>query len=506
MVEFNFKTKFEGDNQYLPSQSSTVTINSVKGNIHLDVAQLENIDTNIPLTIYATCTNKFGDPVQGLTVNYSITDPSSIVSNQQAITDGNGVASIQYTPTLDGTYSISIQSNGNNYYNASNSELLSFMTGKLATILTFVVNKNSSVIGEDITLSGTLTDINNVPIANANISFNGITETTTTNNAGNFNIIINSLGLGSHELSAVYTESNKYLGAESTLQTVTVNKRDSTIVFKNTILIRGQRLYIQLTDSLGNRIAGERVNFTILSLPNDSASVITDSDGVAHVGLDISPAYHSISVEYLGNDSINPSTETASIRINSYAVVEKYASKCLHDTLSGVPYKNWPLLVNGEYNCTNGAEIVCGSKSSPIATASGSYNTPRGVLFRDFGLNIPSDATIKHLIVKWTDKVTNSSGGSSSNISCAVHAEQVRIMNIGTGNTGALKDNLKATYEGTDHNIAFNNPNATVSGVNSTNLGVLLKWGKNTKSNPGLMKCSKVRIRCEYIPYQPRPV
>lgn len=270
-------------------------------------------------------------------------------------------------------------------------------------------------------------------------------------------------------------------------------------------IVKGQSFFVQLKDINGNKIANETILFTV---GTSNYPVNTDSNGVAGLQINMDPKPSQlISADYLGNDSLLGSTVSQTIEVKPWTVTETYATKVYHDTAqSGIPYKNFPLLVDGTYDCSGGKEIICGSSSSPIAAGSGSYNTPRGVIFHDFQTNIPTNSIIRTVSVKWSDKVTNPSGGCTGMPAFYVATDQVRMTNTGannpTNNDGKEVDTCSSYIE---HDVSMNITGMTVSGLNSPSSTVCLRWGKQYTSNPALLYVKSLKRKVEYTPPQTRP-
>lgn len=502
MVDYNFKAKWGGNEKYHPSESTVINVVSVKGNITIEANVSSNIKTGEPITITTVCNNKHSEGVADLSLEYSLETPSGL-EYFTGVTNEIGEHTLEYTPLDNGDYILYVHSLENDYYNESDEFIKSFRTGKIVTNLTITTDKTTCKLGETVLINGTLAS------AEANISGAEIVLTVgtqsfslVTNTNGAFSKAVNNLSIGSHDVKAVYNGSNDLEGSESQILTVSVTKQTTTVSALTTSIVKGQNHYVRLVDGLGGKLGSKLV---VITVSGTNYNATTDSNGVAGLNINLAPGTYTITAKFNGDtNNLASNTLSTSVTVKDYTTIEKIAKTFADYSTSGVPYKNW----TQKGSSSNSYMNICGSADSPIAASSGSYNTPRALKASNFALGVPNDATIKDVTASWQDSSypTTDSLGAHNAPDFAVSSSQVQVISLGGGNTSATKDNKKPGAKVfTSHSVKFTNVNATVAGMNSADLSIILKWGKNSTGNVGRLKVNNVKLKVHYIPYQARP-
>lgn len=508
MVTYNFKAKFGGDDQFLSSSSGNKAITPIKGNINLST-NIPFIEPDTPFEIVVVAVNQSGVTVSGLTVDYSFKIDGVQSVTGSCITNTEGKGTISETLTTEGDVELTLTVDETTNYNSA-TLVKEFRMGLRATTLTISTSSTSFQMGENIVVSGYLHDEDGLPIQNAAITLNyGLNSSltnisnTTTNSQGLWSVILSNLSIGQYTLKASYAGNELYKSSQSSSRTISITKKNTILEVINTSLIRGQSWFVRLKDSSGNRLGNKNVVFTA---NGEEYTKQTDSNGVASLAINLLPNTYSLKAVFNGDTVYNASnTLSSSVVVNNYASVTKAATNFWGYGSSGVPYRSWSQLGSS----SNGYVSICGSSSYPIGSSSGSYNTPQALAANSFGLNIPSEATIKNITVLWGDAnyPTTDSLGAHNSISCAVSPQQVQVINLGQGNTNAVNDGITPGQKiFKQHSVLFENVNALPSAVNDGGIAIILKWGKNTTGNIGRLKVQNVALKVEYTPYQERPI
>lgn len=508
MVTYNFKAKFEGDDQFLSSSSGNKAITPIKGNINL-LTNIPFIEPDTPFEIIVTAVNQSGVAVSGVNINYSFKIEGVQSETGSCVTNNEGKGTISETLTTEGDVELTLTVDETTNYNSA-TLVKEFRMGLRATTLTISTSSTSFQMGENIVVSGYLHDEDGIPIQNEAITLNyGLNSSltnssnTTTNSQGLWSVILSNLSIGQYTLKASYAGNELYKSSQSSSRTISVTKKNTIIEVINTSLIRGQSWFVRLKDSSGNRLGNKNIVFTA---NGEEYTRQTDSNGVASLAINLLPNTYSLKAVFKGDTTYNTSnTLNSSVVVNNYASVTKAATNFWGHGSSGVPYRSWSQLGSS----SNGYVSICGSSSYPIGSSSGSYNTPQALAANSFGLNIPSEATIKNITVLWEDAnyPTTDSLGAHNSISCAVSPQQVQVINLGQGNTNAVNDGITPGQKiFKQHSVLFENVNALPSAVNDGGIAIILKWGKNTTGNVGRLKVQNVALKVEYTPYQERPI
>ena len=266
--------------------------------------------SSVPVTFYLNKDNNYVAPQEGdvyKTVMMVDGTATARFYSQDFKESGNVV-----TAVVQGTGTLLTQDQGVNVktFNVDDKYIPGNITGtKLAVSdLTTYPNSNAAY-------TVTLTDINNNPIANEQLTFNVNSKSlkATTNSKGQASIRIN-------ENPGTYTIKVSYAGddidyAPSTAQArITVNKASTKIAASNYAMFVKKADYYKLTlrDANGNPIAKQKVT---IKVKKKTYNVKTDAKGVAKVKLKLKKGKYKVQMSYKGNSQYKASKATKKITV-----------------------------------------------------------------------------------------------------------------------------------------------------------------------------------------------
>jgi parallel beta-helix repeat protein len=199
-------------------------------------------------------------PISGIEVKFSRN--ANYIGT--ATSDENGIANFVYkipTSLNEGTYTIFATSSESNNYAQSIGQA-NLIVADAAVTFTKIEAKDISMYVKDGTrLAGTITDLDNNPIANVNvsISINGQTYTRTSDKDGHVSIAL-GLSAGTYNASFVFKGDSKYM-ASSANSTVTIKPtltaNDVEMMYKD-----GSRYYVAIIKD-GKPVANVNVSLNI---------------------------------------------------------------------------------------------------------------------------------------------------------------------------------------------------------------------------------------------------
>jgi len=226
----------------------------------------------------------------GLPVTYSVTSGPATVSGSTLTLTGAGTV-----------VAVANQAGNANYANAAPVSL-SFAVSEEATSVTLSTSSNSVVYGTALTLTATVPSA-----ATGTVTFldSGTSIGATTLSSGSATLIISTLGIGSHVLTASYSGDSNYTGANSSSLTETITQPLPSITGVSPssgpagtlVTITGSNLTF-LSDPGQVQIAGQTA--TVVSWKTGSIVAWVPSAATAYVG-DLVPVLVTV-----GSVSSNP--------------------------------------------------------------------------------------------------------------------------------------------------------------------------------------------------------
>ncbi len=299
---------YPGDNKYSPSSNQT-SFNVRRINTNLSIDTIDDTTIESDITISGVLTDEFGNTLPNTSIVI-------IINGQEytTTTDNDGKYNYKYKTEMTGLHNIEVIYAGDTTYFPSNNKT-TFNVRKINTNLS-INNINDTTIGQEIEISGVLTDEfgNNVPNATIKIIVNGNQQNTTITDAeGNYKVIINDT-LGLNTVFVIYDGNYKYYPSNNqtsfnttTNTTISINNIDDTTI-GSSININGI-----LKDGEGNTLSNTNI---IITINGQEYTVITDNDGKYNYIYTTSTLGENIvGVAFTGNATHKPSNNQTSFSV-----------------------------------------------------------------------------------------------------------------------------------------------------------------------------------------------
>ena len=300
---------YPGDNKYSPSSNQT-SFNVRRINTNLSIDTIDDTTIESDITISGVLTDEFGNTLPNTSIVI-------IINGQEytTTTDNDGKYNYKYKTEMTGLHNIEVIYAGDTTYFPSNNKT-TFNVRKINTNLS-INNINDTTIGQEIEISGVLTDEfgNTLPNTSIVIIINGQEDTTTTDNDGKYNYKYTTSTLGENIVSVNYPGDNKY--SPSSNQTSFNVRKINTNLSINTIddTTIGSDITISgiLKDEFGNLLANKEI---IIIINGQEYTTTTDNDGKYNYIYTTSTLGENIvSVNYLGDNKYSPSSNQTSFNV-----------------------------------------------------------------------------------------------------------------------------------------------------------------------------------------------
>jgi predicted secreted protein len=282
---------YSGDANYLSTQSATYTLTvNAKAVSSTTIVSLQNpTPVGQPATFVATINPSTA------TGTVQFLDGTTVLGT---VTVSGGSATFATSSLAQGTHSITAAYSGDASDTSSTSAVLS-QAVKLITGLAVTLNPNPAVVGQTVTITGSVN-----PAATGTIQFlDGSTVLATVAiSAGTAAYSTSALALGTHTITLIYSGDANYGGAGSATYTLTVNPQAASSV--------------SLASSLNPATVGQTVTFTATVSPSSATGTVQFLDGTTVLGTStvnsgvatfsttaLAEGSHSITASYSGNAS-----------------------------------------------------------------------------------------------------------------------------------------------------------------------------------------------------------
>ena len=300
---------YPGDNKYSSSSNQT-SFNVRKINTNLSIDTIDDTTIESDITISGILKDEFGNIIVNKEIIITINGQEYTTT-----TDNDGKYNYKYTTEMTGLHNIEVIYAGDTTYFPSNNKT-TFNVRKINTNLS-INNINDTTIGQEIEISGVLTDEfgNTLPNTSIVIIINGQEDTTTTDNDGKYNYKYTTSILGENIVSVNYPGDNKY--SPSSNQTSFNVRKINTNLSINTIddTTIGSDITISgiLKDEFGNLLANKEI---IIIINGQEYTTTTDNDGKYNYIYTTSTLGENIvSVNYLGDNKYSPSSNQTSFNV-----------------------------------------------------------------------------------------------------------------------------------------------------------------------------------------------
>ena len=207
--ENNVTVGYAGNDNY-NSYEDTTTFNADKQDVIVTVNAIEDTKVGENVTITGTFTDKNGKAIINSNVKITING-----KKYYARTDSTGTYTFTTTVTSAGINNVTVGYSGNDKYN-SYEDVTTFNVGAQDVLVT--VNPiEDTVVGENVTISGTFTDKYGKAIVNSNVKilFNGKKYYAKTDSIGTYTFTTTVTTEGINNITVGYAGSTKYNAYET---------------------------------------------------------------------------------------------------------------------------------------------------------------------------------------------------------------------------------------------------------------------------------------------------
>ena len=307
--------------------------------------------------------DQLGNPLANQIINITINDIKYNIT-----TNDEGYNTLEYTIQANETIINAIYPGNDKYF--SNTASLVMYAQKLGTQL--LVDDVNAKVDEEFTINGTLNTKDNTPLkyATIKITVNDKTNTTTTNEIGQFNMTFTLDKMGKYPITVTYLGDKIYNQSINNTAKVTATKTDTklTLNVSNTTAVNNTKINItiKLTDNNNNPIENQDINITI----NDEIiTVKTNNNGTNTTEYTTSQiGSQTITATYHGNNMYNNNTTTTQIK------VIKIDTKLTLKVSNTTPVNNTPITITAILTDTNNNKLA--NRNITFTINDRTYTTP----------------------------------------------------------------------------------------------------------------------------------
>lgn len=297
------------DNDFQTSSTTFNLINTRK-DVVLTLDEIDSVKYNENIIISGKLTDDNGNAMANAAIKLLINNGRKTLK-----TDSEGIFTFEYKVTKVGQNNITATYLGNTKYNSAEKTIT--VTVEAAESVITLDKIESVQKGNQITISGKLSDVNGNAIANAQIKvmINNSPKTIKTDANGVFTYTYTMNKIGSNNITVKYLGSAKYAEAEATT-TVEVKKSTTTITInpvEKAPKFGSTTISGTITDENGNGVANAQVKIMINGSPK---TIKADAKGVfSHDFILGRLGTNNITVTYAGSNSYESANATTTIEV-----------------------------------------------------------------------------------------------------------------------------------------------------------------------------------------------
>ena len=525
MTKYQIIAKWQGDknNTYLPLESKPVTINTVNQHYVVTI-ESENtvikLNDNINFTIRVT--NQALTLINNATVKINEVTPNGTHNTYTCTPTGTtGTTTWTHTLTTKGVYTYTAVVEADTTYRQGVSTTYTVYTDVVGSTLATTVDRTTVQVGESITLQNILssigdsvtpyisgeyihlymtyndgtTDINTIELPSSTLGENY------TNTAGlnQRTILLDKVGI--YKFYCIFEGDSRYESSTGNTVTITTTQIDTKLVcLTNDTLYPSWKFRMQLSDLLGNPITEETIHLTFIKdSKTTTVDVVTNNSGIAETtAIDTTTACTiNYTATYIGTSKYTAKTVTGTVNVKSSQIME-YTPALITSLSNAVPYKTWHNTGNTQLRDDN-LYMRCGKTGSPIATKTGTYNTPSPISMKTFDIKLPTDSKIISIKYRWW--MRNVANDGTNYPFTATDQCKVEVAGLTDNLTGVINDkttnNTFKMFQAT-----WANPTILVSTLNNTTLTAKITFPQNNTMNTGFLDIDYISVLIEYIPNQ----
>ncbi len=415
----NYESHFtyDGDDYFKShSQDFNFTVYGAYSSIEANVSSY-NLSLGDNLTVYGTVYgNSSSIPTGNVTICLSNGE------NYTVTIDGEGKFSYSISGLNAGNYSVTVKYNGDSNYTESSTNLTNIIVNQGNPTVNVVINPDIISFGENVTITGNVTGLNDIiPTGNVTIFVNGTEIANKTLTDGKFSYSISDLDTGVYNISVVYNGDCNYtagINNSANLTVSPVSPQSINVAVENIAYGENATVNIAVTGLADKAVPTG--NVTVFVNGSEVANVTLDNGKCNYTIEDLSVGVYNISVRYNGDinyTSIENSTKLTvipkNITILTFINETIYSDNLTGNINTNLTNKsgNISVIINGTvYNGTVGPDgsFILNNTDSlnaghygycPVSfiSADGNYIAEDDCAFNIIRKNITINATINNI-------------------------------------------------------------------------------------------------------------
>jgi hypothetical protein len=314
----NLTAQYSGDQNYTPSNSSTLTETITKGTVTVTASSSSNptvFGQAASLVVHVAAS---GGGTAIPTGTLTLFDGTS--SQASLPLDASGAASFSLATLNVGTHSLTVNYSGDTSFSPSSSNAVGQIINKSDTTMSLSTSPTSSVFGQAVQITATVQASGSgagVPSGSVVFSDGATSLGTAVLNNGKATFSTSALGIGSHNISATYSgdgnfNSSSASGANGVTQAVAKSGTSTTLIGSPNPSVFGQTVILNATVAASGGGGGSPTGVVTFSDGTVSLGTPTITAGAASLSVtSLTPGSHSITVAYAGDGNFLPSTSAA---------------------------------------------------------------------------------------------------------------------------------------------------------------------------------------------------